>query len=107
MSDSLRERVLLEALTEVPGHGFSDTVLARAGEKAGASKREMLDAFPRGAASLVEAFSHWADARMVEQMASETSERVRDRVRNAVKARIEALTPHKDAARRAAAFLAL
>ena len=107
MSDSLRDRVLLEALAEVSAHGFSDTVLARAGEKAGASRREMLDTFPLGAASLVEAFSHWADERMAEQMASETSERMRDRVRNTVKARIEALAPHKNAARRAAAFLAL
>src|SRR5262249_71284 len=63
--------------------------------------------FPHGAANLVEAFSHWADARMAEQMANDTAERVRERVRNAVKARIEALTPHKHAARRATAFLAL
>src|SRR5215471_13902084 len=107
MSDALRDRVLLEALAEVPKDGFSDSVLARAGERAGASKREMLDAFPHGAANLVEAFSHWADARMAEQMANDTAERVRERVRNAVKARIEALTPHKHAARRATAFLAL
>src|ERR1043165_1553914 len=92
MRDSLRDRVLLEARTEAPGHGFSDAILARAGERTGAGKREMLDAFPNGAASLVEAFSHWADARMTEQMANDTSERVRERVRNAVKARIEAMT---------------
>ena len=107
MSDSLRDRVLLEALAEVPEHGFSDSVLARAGERVGAAKRDMLDAFPQGPASLVEAFSHWADDRMAAEMTSETSKRVRERVRNAVKARIEALTPHKHAARRATAFLAL
>jgi ubiquinone biosynthesis protein COQ9 len=107
MSDSLRERVLAEALGEVPKQGFSEAVLARAGERAGLSKREMLDAFPHGAASLVEAFSHWADARMAERMAADTSERVRERLRAAVKARIEVLLLHKEAARRAAAFLAL
>jgi ubiquinone biosynthesis protein COQ9 len=107
MSDSVRDRVLLEALVEIPEHGFTDAVLARAGEKAGIGKREMLDAFPHGAASLVEAFSHWADARMAETMAEDTSERVRERVRNAVKARIAALVPHKEATRRAVSFLGL
>ena len=66
MSDALRDRVLIEALAEVPAHGFSDAVLARAAERAGLTKREMLDAFPNGAESLVEAFSHWADTRMAE-----------------------------------------
>ena len=107
MSDSLRDRVLLEALAEVPGCGYSDAVLGRAAERAGLTKREILDTFPRGAQSLVEAFSHWADARMAETLASDSSERLRERVRNAVKARIEALIPYKDAARRATAFLAL
>lgn len=107
MSDSLRERVLMAALPEIPQDGFSDAVLSRAGEAAGASKRDMLDAFPQGAASLVEAFSHWADARMSDAMAGDLSERVRDKVKNAVRARIEALQPHKQAARRATAFLAL
>jgi ubiquinone biosynthesis protein COQ9 len=107
VSDSLRERVLLAALAEIPQEGFSGAVLSRAGEAAGASKRDMLDAFPHGAASLVEAFSHWADTRMAESMVEDTSERVRDKVKAAVKARISALQPHKEAARRAAAFLSL
>jgi ubiquinone biosynthesis protein COQ9 len=107
VSDLLRDRVLMAALAEIPQEGFSDAVLARAGAEAGASKRDMLDAFPQGPASLVEAFSHWADSAMAESMAEDASERVRDRVANAVKARIQALSPHKEAARRAAAFLSL
>ena len=107
MSDSVRDRVLAAALDEIPRDGFTNAVLAGAAERAGVNKREMLDTFPHGASSLVEAFSHWADAKMVETMKHDTSERIRDRVRNAVKARIEALVPHKDAARRAAAFLSL
>jgi ubiquinone biosynthesis protein COQ9 len=107
MSDFVRDRVLMEALADVPNKGFSDAVLAGAAEKAGIGKREMLDAFPRGPESLVDAFSHWADTQMTAAMANSTSERLRDRVKNAVKARIEALIPHKEAARRAIAFLAL
>jgi ubiquinone biosynthesis protein COQ9 len=107
MPDSVRDAVLAEALSDIPADGFTDAVLARAAEKAGVGKRERLDAFPNGPASLVEAFSHWADARMAETMAQNTSERMRERVSQAVMARIAALEPHKDAARRAAVFLAL
>ena len=107
MTDTVRERILLEALTEIPVTGFSDSTLAEAAARAGISKREVQDAFPQGPASLVEAFSHWADARMTEALDNtDPEQRMRDRVATAVRARIEVLIPHKEAARRAAAFLA-
>jgi ubiquinone biosynthesis protein COQ9 len=107
MSDSVRDRVLTQALHEIPKHGFSDAMLAGAAERAGVTTREMLDAFPHGPGSLVEAFSHWADAQMAAAMTIDKSKSMRERVRNAVKTRIAALNPHKEAARRTAAFLAL
>src|SRR5690242_17641583 len=107
MSDAIRERVLIEALAEIPVSGFSDATLAAAAAKAGVNKRELQEAFPHGQASLVEAFSHWADRRMAERLAQgEPEERLRDRVTSAVRARIEVLEPYKEAARRAGAFLA-
>jgi ubiquinone biosynthesis protein COQ9 len=107
MSDTLPDRVLAQALPEIPLTGFSDATLAAAAEKAGVSKRELQDGFPQGPASLVEAFSHWADRRMAELVAArETEPRIRDRIASAVRTRIEVLEPHKEAARRAAAFLA-
>lgn len=107
MSDAIRERVLMEALVEIPESGFSEMTLTNAAARAGVSKREMQDAFPQGAASLVEAFSHWADSRMSERLAiGEPEQRLRDRIASAVRARIEVLVAHKEAARRAAAFLA-
>jgi ubiquinone biosynthesis protein COQ9 len=107
MADSVRDRVLSEALAEIPAEGFSQAVLDRAAERTGVTKRERMDAFPQGPASLVEAFSHWADQRMADAVAAEQSERVSQRVRAAVKARIEAMVPYKEAARRAAAFLSM
>jgi ubiquinone biosynthesis protein COQ9 len=107
MSDAIRERVLAEALPDIPEKGFSGAVLADAADRLGLSKRELQDSFPKGAASLVEAFSYWADTRMTEAVAKDMPERMRDRLREAVKARLSALVPHKQAARRAAAFLAL
>ena len=107
MTDTIRERILLEALTEIPVTGFSDSTLSEAAARAGISKREVQDAFPQGPASLVEAFSHWADARMAEALEKQDPEqRMRDRIASAVRIRIEVLVPHKEAARRAAAFLA-
>jgi ubiquinone biosynthesis protein COQ9 len=107
MSDVIRDRVLAEALGEIRETGVSDATLARAAEKAGVSKRELADSFPQGPVSLVEAFSHWADRRMEEILAASGKERMRDRITGAVKARIEAVAPHKDAVRRMMAFLAM
>src|SRR5882672_11194718 len=107
MSEAIRELVLLEALAEIPENGFSETTLANAATRAGVAKRELQDAFPKGAASLVEAFSDWADRRMTEIMAKgEPEQRLRDKVASAVRTRIEVVAPHKEAARKAAGFLA-
>lgn len=107
MSEAIRELVLMEALPEIRESGFSDLTLANAAARAGIGKRELQDAFPKGAANLVEAFSYWADRRMSEIMATgEPDRRLRDRVAAAVRTRIEVVAPHKEAARRAAAFLA-
>jgi ubiquinone biosynthesis protein COQ9 len=106
MSDIIRDRVLAEALPQIPVTGVSDATLARAAEKAGVTKRELADSFPQGPVSLVEAFSHWADRRMAEALATAGKQRMRDRIAGAVRARLEAVAPHKQAVRRVVAFLA-
>ena len=107
MSTRVRDAILPLALAEVADHGFSDTALKTAAEKAGINSAELKAAFPNGGSSLAEAFSHWADERMAERMRDDHAERLRERVAHAVRARLEVLAPYKDAARRAAAFLAL
>lgn len=107
MSPRVRDAILPHALASTAEHGFSEAALKTAAERAGVNAAELKAAFPQGGASLVEAFSHSADEQMAERMRSDTSERTRERVSHAVKARLEALAPCKDAARRAAAFLAL
>jgi len=108
MTDLVRDRILAEALIDIPQTGFSQETLANAASRAGISRREVNDAFPNGPADLVEAFSHWADRQMTDKLAVEPEEaHLRDRIAAAVRARIEALNPHKEATRRAAAFLAL
>ncbi len=107
MNTTLHDAILAEALKEAPFSGFSEATLRSAAERAGANSAEMATLFPDGAKSLVAAFSHWADARMEAWMAAGAPTRVRERVAAAVRFRVEAIAPHKEAARRAAAFLAL
>jgi ubiquinone biosynthesis protein COQ9 len=107
MTSELREQILMEALREVPFTGFSDSALTLASERSGATPAQVSALFPNGAASLVEEFSHWADAQMTARMQLDAPERIRDRIAKAVRTRIEVLIPHKEAARRAAAFLSV
>jgi len=107
MNTRARDAILDHAFAEISEHGFSDVTLKAAAEKAGINGAELKAAFPNGGASLVEAFSHWADERMAARMLEDPPERTRDRVSHAVKARLDVMAPHKDAARRAVAFLAL
>lgn len=96
-------------LAETPRSGWTRDAMARAGVAAGLDPGQVELAAPRGPIDLINAFADWADARMGERItASDLSKmRVRDRVRLAVIARLSSMTPHRAAARRALAALAL
>jgi ubiquinone biosynthesis protein COQ9 len=104
-----KRRVLKATLAHIAFDGFSDKALERAREEMGMTKAELSRLFPAGGLSLAEEFSEWADdemqARLKKQKLDEM--KIRARIKTAVMARIEALRPHKEAARRAAAFLTL
>jgi len=106
---ALKAKVLEAALPHVVFDGFSDTTLARAGKEAGVAKDKLAQLFPDGALGLVALFSETADAAMEESLAALDLKamKIRARIAAAVMARIAALRPHKEAARRAAAFLTL
>jgi ubiquinone biosynthesis protein COQ9 len=106
---ALISSVLGAALPHVVFDGFTDKVLARAADEAGVNKASLARLFPDGPLSLVEAFSIDADAKMEASLAALDLKamKIRARIAAAVMARIEALRPHKEAARRAAAFLTL
>lgn len=100
-------RLLQAALEEAPRKGFSETTLKAAAKKIGLPVAHVELHFPRGPESLVESFTDLCDEKMKGRMENATVQRVRDRVALAVRARLEAMHPHREAARRAAAFLAL
>jgi ubiquinone biosynthesis protein COQ9 len=109
MSAPSKEAVLAAALKHVPFDGFSDAALARAGEDTGGDKATLAAYFPQGALSLVEAFSDAADVEMEQRLAALNlpAMKIRERIATAVRERLAALRPNKEAARRAAAFLSL
>ena len=106
---TLKAAILTAALKHIVFDGFSDKVLAGAGKEAGADKAAIARLYPDGPLSLVEAFSQRADAEMEERLTAMDLQamKIRERIAAAVRARIAVLRPHKEAARRAAAFLSL
>jgi ubiquinone biosynthesis protein COQ9 len=107
--DDVKAAVLDAALKRVPEEGFTETMLAGAAKDAGVGAEMVLHLFPQGPLSLIEFFSENSDAAMERALAEKNlaGMKVRERIGAAVLARIDAIRPHKEAARRAAAFLML
>lgn len=107
--DSVKSAVLEAALAHIPFDGFTQKTLEVAGSEGGIDERTLLHLFPKGPLSLVEAYSEIADLEMERRLAKSklAGKKVRERITLAVRTRIEVLAPHKEAARRAAAFLSL
>jgi len=105
----MREAVLAAALTHAAFDGFTDGLLQKAGAEAGVSKADLARLFENGVLSLVEFFSINTDAQMEKRLAGMDLKamKIRERIAAAVKTRLAILKPHKEAARRAAAFLSL
>lgn len=106
---ALKARLLQAALPHVAFDGFTDALLERAGDEAGIDAPARARLYPKGALDLLEDFSAFADAQMLERLAAQdlAALRIRDRISAAVTARLDVLRPHKEAARRAAAVLTL
>ncbi len=107
--EATRAAILEKALARAAGEGWTDVMLAHAAKAARLSPALARIAFPKGAADLVAFYSETLDRAMVERLASvdPAKLKIRERVKAAIRARIEAVEPHKDAGRRAGALLAL
>ena len=104
--DAVRARMLAAALPHVPDVGWEEALkLALAAEDADIGAL----AFPGGAETLVLHFFAEGDRRMLESLGAMdlSSKRIRDRIRAAVKLRLQVDSPHREAMRRGIAFLAL
>lgn len=107
--DEIKDSILLATLPNVVFDGWSMQSLRDGTAAAGFEPGMAFRAFPGGIPEVVEHFSTWADARMLEALDREdlAEMRVRDRVALAVRTRLEILIPHKEAARRSLSFLAM
>jgi ubiquinone biosynthesis protein COQ9 len=107
--EAVRVALLHEALQRAPEEGWTDATLAHAAKAARVDEALARIVFPEGAASLVAHYSETLDRAMEKKLGAlePRPAKTRERIKAAIRARIEAIEAHKDAARRAAAMLAL
>lgn len=107
--DAVRAGFLPAALACAVFEGFTPLMMTNAAKKAGVGEAELAAAFPAGPIGIIEYWSAMADRAAAAALAGEGAKglKIREKVALAVEARIAFLRPHKEAARRAAAFLAL
>jgi len=105
----LRERLLDALLERAPEAGWTRRAIYLAAADVGLTAGEADLAAPRGPADMIDAFADRADRAMTAKLAETdlAALKIRERVALAVRAHIEAMAPHRAAARRAAAHLAL
>lgn len=105
---ALRNRLLDAALDEAAFGGWTRATVARAAQEAGLSEGQASLAAPRGALDLIDAWFDRAETAMERAVLDEgEGGRIRARATLAVRARLEAMAPHKEALRRAVIVLAL
>lgn len=97
----------------LPAHaafdGWTEQALARAAGELGVPADRARLAFPGGAAQMVDAWFDALDKAMVDAFPPEriAALKVRERIRDLILFRLEAVTPHREALRRALAMLAM
>ncbi|MCP4327723.1 MAG: COQ9 family protein [Alphaproteobacteria bacterium] len=106
----IQNAALLEAtLAHVPFDGWTAAALKHGARTLGLSRADVLIAFPGGAIDALEAFLRRADIHMLETMSDHDLDamRVHERVTLAVRLRLEANAPYREAIRRGLSVLAL
>jgi ubiquinone biosynthesis protein COQ9 len=104
-----KDALLEAALEHVPFDGWGRPALVAAARDLDLEPITARRLFPRGGESLLDAFDDWADRQMLarlETMDIETM-RIHERIAAAVRARLEVLTPYREATRRAVSARAL
>lgn len=105
----IRDNILLQALPEIVFDGWTWDVATRAAVAAGYDGAMARSVFPGGVTDFVSHFSDWADREMLDSLRGidPDSLRVRERIHAGVMARIKALSPWREAERRAMTYWAV
>ncbi len=104
------EQALLEAaLTRIPALGFSRTTVLAAGAELGLSPAECDLLLPYGAQDLAALYARRLEHSATERLANTdlASQKIREKIRLGLTARLDAAAEHKDVTHRWAGFLAL
>lgn len=107
--ETVRETLIMAALPDVAFDGWSRQTM-RAAARASDTDLSAADAaFPRGGIDMALAFHRLMDGKMAEALpAKDLAEmRIRDRITQLVRTRLEVVGPHKEAVRRGAVLLAM
>ena len=109
LRETQRDALLLDALPHIAFDGWTASALRNGASDAGLEPADVVRFFPGGARDAVAAFSDWADRQMIEavQAADLSDLRHSEKIAFAVRTRLEALAPYREAVRRSIAFLAL
>lgn len=103
--EAQRDRLLEAALAHIPFDGWSRRSLRAAAADAGLEPGLARRLFPRGGDDLLVHLERWADRQMMARVDSEALQSlpIRERIARLVRARLEVLSPHREALRRATA----
>ncbi|HUY68127.1 MAG TPA: COQ9 family protein [Alphaproteobacteria bacterium] len=108
--DTTRRKILIAMLRHAGFDGWTKTAYARALKDAGVARGEADLLLPSGLRDVIDLFGAWADEEMNKRIAAAPGfrhMRVREKIAFAVRARLEALTPHREAMRRLLYWYAL
>jgi ubiquinone biosynthesis protein COQ9 len=107
--DPVRHALLDAALVHIPFDGWSAISLGKAARDTGVDQGTADMAFPGGGRDMLDLFARDADARMLAALEAQdiAGMKLRERIRAAVKARLEAVAEHREAERRALSFVAM
>ncbi|HSE76687.1 MAG TPA: COQ9 family protein [Alphaproteobacteria bacterium] len=106
---AVRRQIIAAALPHVPFDGWTAAVLAQSAVDAGHPATMALRVFPGGPIEAIEFWCAEADRAMVAALEARgpASMKVRERIGTAVRLRLDAVGPHREAIRRALGLLAL
>jgi len=107
--DELRDSLLNAALDHVAFDGWSNRTLTQSAKDIGVDEGLVDLAFPGGAIEMIDLYAQQCDLEMLEQAKKIKidSLKIREKITELVKLRINAEAPYKEAAHRTTAYLAL
>jgi ubiquinone biosynthesis protein COQ9 len=104
----MRERILEEALRQVPFEGWTEKALTEGARAAGFAPEMALEAFPGGVTEAIEEAAARADRAMLAALEEHDLKamRTRDRIALALRLRLELATSHREAIQRSLPLMA-